>query len=186
MPAFPREEIEETMRRWVAANDKAGETGDWAPMGDFYTEDAMYTWNMGHKYEFCARGIQEIRDWVFGTEMDGLGKWTYPYVRVLIDADQGEAVGFWRQIAPLERPDGSPYEIAGTGGSWFRYGGDYKWAWQRDFFDHGNAGVIFGELMQNGQLPEAMQERMKAGSRMPGWTKRADFDWYATLDSSEK
>ena len=60
MPAFPREEIEETLRRWVAANDKAGETGDWAPLGNFYTEDAMYSWNIGHKYEFCARGIQAV------------------------------------------------------------------------------------------------------------------------------
>ena len=102
--------------------------------------------------------------------------------RVLIDEVQGEAVGFWRQLAPLERADGSTYEIAGTGGSWFRYAGDYKWSWQRDFFDHANAGVIFGELMQNGQLTEAMQERMKKGSKMPGWVKRGGFDWYDSLD----
>jgi hypothetical protein len=181
MPAFPRHELEEMMRRWVAANDKAGETGDWAPMGDFYTEDAIYSWNNGSKYEFVARGAKEIGDYVFGTEMEGLGKWTYPFVRVIIDEQQGEIIGLWRQIAPIERPDGTPYEIAGTGGSWFRYAGDYKWSWQRDFFDHANAGVVFGELLQNGQLSEAMQERLKRGSRMPGWVKRSDFDWYDTL-----
>ena len=182
MPAFPRDELEEMMRRWVDANDLAGETGDWSPMAEFYTEDAMYSWNNGSKYEFVARNKTEILDWVFGTEMDGLGKWTYPYVRVLIENAQGEIVGFWRQLAPLERADGSVYEIAGTGGSWFRYAGDYKWSWQRDFFDHANAGVIFGELMQNGQLTDAMQERMKKGSRMPGWVKREGFDWYESLD----
>ena len=75
-----------------------------------------------------------------GTEMAGLEKWTYPYVRVLIDEKLGELIGIWRQIAPVEEGDGSHYEIAGTGGSWFRYGGNYQWAWQRDFFDHANAG----------------------------------------------
>lgn len=181
MPCFPRQELDEMMRRWVAANDDAGETGDWSAMANFYTGDAVYSWNNGSKYEFVARNRDEIRDWVFGTEMDGLGKWTYPYVRVLVDEKQGEVVGFWRQVAPIERPDGSVYEIAGTGGSWFRYAGDYQWSWQRDFFDHANAGAIFGELLKNEQLPAAMQERMKKGSRMPGWVKSADFDWYETL-----
>ena len=181
MPAFPRNELEEMMRRWVAANDRAGETGDWDPMGDFYTDDAIYTWNNGPKYEFVARGKKEIRDWVFGTEMEGLGRWTYPYVRELIDEQQGEIVGFWQQVAPEKNPDGNYYEIGGTGGSWFRYAGDFKWCWQRDFFDHGNAGFVFMQMSKNGQLTPEMQERMKKGSRMPGWVKRDTFDWYETI-----
>ena len=182
MPAFPRDELEEMMSRWVAANDKAGETGDWASMSRFYTDDAVYTWNNGSKWEFVARGAKEIGDTVFGSEMEGLGKWTYPYVRVIIDDQQGEIIGMWRQIAPIERPDGTPYEIAGTGGSWFRYAGDYKWSWQRDFFDHANAGAVFAELLKDGQLSEPMQQRLKRGSRMPGWVKRSEFDWYETLE----
>jgi hypothetical protein len=182
MPAFPREELEEMMRRWVAANDRAGETGDWSPMADFYTEDAIYTWNNGSKYEFVARGRNQIHDWVFGTEMQGLEKWVYPYVRVLIDDKQGELIGFWRQIAPVQRPDGTPYEIAGTGGSWFRYAGNYRWSWQRDFFDHANAGAIFVEMAKNHQLSEEMQERMKKGAKMPGWVRSGEFDWYQTLE----
>jgi hypothetical protein len=182
MPSFPRSELEEMMKRWVAANDRAGETGDWAPMGDFYTEDALYTWNNGPKYEFVARGRQEIRDWVFGTEMEGLERWTYPYVKVLIDDQQGEIIGVWRQIAPVEAADGTPFEIGGTGGSWFRYAGDFRWSWQRDFFDHANAGAVFGALLQEGRLSAAMQERLKRGSRMPGWVRRKDFDWYGTIE----
>ena len=182
MTGFPREELEEMMRRWVAANDRAGETGDWDPMADFYTDDAIYTWNNGPKYEFVARGATQIRDWVFGTEMEGLGRWVYPYVRTLIDDQLGEIVGFWKQVAPEQDPDGNFYEIAGTGGSWFRYAGSYRWSWQRDFFDHGNAGSVFMAMAKNGQLTEAMQERMKKGSRMPGWLKRESFDWYETLD----
>ena len=185
MPAFPRTELEEMMRRWIAANDEAGRTGDWSPLGDFYTEDALYSWNNGPKYEFVARGRKEIAEFVFGTEMSGLEKWTYPYVKVLIDDVQGEVIGIWRQIAPVLHPDGKPYEIAGTGGSWFRYAGRFQWSWQRDFFDHANAGVVFGELLASGRLSAEMQERLKRGSRMPGWVKRADFDWYATLPKTE-
>ena len=71
--------------------------------------------------------------------MGGLDGWTYPYQRVLIDDAQGEVLGLWKQVADATRPDGSHYEIAGLGGSWFRYGGNCQWSWQRDFFDVGNA-----------------------------------------------
>ncbi len=185
MAKYPREELGEMMRRWVAANDTAGETGDWAPMGDFYAEDALYTWNNGPKYEFAARGRDEIRRTVFGTEMEGLDKWTYPYVKVLIDDEKGEIIGIWRQVAPVVDEDGKPYEIAGTGGSWFKYAGNYQWSWQRDFFDHANAGAVFGALMAAGKLSDGMIERMKKGPRMPGWIKRDGFDWYGTIPADE-
>lgn len=185
MTAFPRDEIEEMVRRWVAANNESGGTGDWSKMSSFYQEDAVYSWNVGPGWEFVARGRKEIHEMAFGSEMAGLEKWTYPYVRTLIDDQKGEFIGFWRQIAPVEDPDGVPYEIRGTGGSWFRYGGNFQWAWQRDFFDHANAGAVFGAMLKNGQLSEKMQERMKRGSKMPGWTRMADFDWFSTLVDPE-
>jgi len=185
MPAFPREEMEEMVRRWVAANNESGRTGDWSRMSAFYTEDAIDSWNTGPNWEFVARGRKQIHEWAFGTEMAGLEKWTYPYVRTLIDDQKGEFLGIWRQVAPVNDPDGKPYEIRGTGGSWFRYAGDYKWCWQRDFFDHTNAGAVFGAMMQNGQLTEKMIERMKKGSKMPGWTRREEFDWFETLPEPE-
>jgi len=181
MPAFPREEMEEMVERFVAANDEAGRTGDWSKMSSFYTEDAIYSWNTGQNHEFVARGRKQIHEWAFGTEMAGLEKWTYPYIRRLIDDRKGEFLGFWRQVAPIKDKDGNPYEIAGTGGSWFRYAGDFKWDWQRDFFDHVNAGAVFGAMMQAGQLNDTMIERMKKGSKMPGWVKRSEFNWIDTL-----
>ena len=117
--------------------------------------------------------------------MEGLEHWVYPYVRTLIDDQKGEILGVWRQIAPDKDKDGVPYEIAGTGGSWFRYAGDFKWDWQRDFFDHINAGSVFGAMAQNGDLKPAMVERMKKGSKMPGWIKRAEFDWFETIADRE-
>lgn len=185
MTAFPRDEMEEMVRRWVAANDEAGRTGDWSKMSAFFTEDAIYSWNTGSNWEFVARGRQQIHEYAFESEMSGLEHWTYPYVRTLIDDQKGEFVGFWRQVAPVNDPSGVPYEIAGTGGSWFRYAGDFQWSWQRDFFDHANAGAVFGAMAQNGQLTDRMLERMKRGSKMPGWTRRSDFDWIESLADPE-
>ena len=176
MPAFPRAEMDEMMRRWLAANERAEAERNWKPMADFYTEDAEYTWNLGPNEEFVARGRQQIRDWVLGTEMEGLEGWTYPYQRVLIDDRQGEIVAFWKQVAPVKRSDGRPYEIRGVGGSWFRYAGNYLWGWQRDFFDVGNATALFVELIQEGKLSPAMQKRIEkvmAGELMPGHVKVA-------------
>jgi hypothetical protein len=176
MPAFPRQEMEEMMRRWKKANVDAEAAGDWRPMAEFYTEDAEYTWNCGPNEEFLARGRAQIRDWVLGTEMEGLDGWEYPYDKVLIDDRQGEIVAFWRQVAPVKRPDGKPYEVAGVGGSWFRYAGNYQWSWQRDFFDYGNAGTLFLELMQAGKLSAGMQKRIEkgmTGELAPGHYKRS-------------
>ena len=174
MPAFPRAEMDEMMRRWLAANERAEAERNWKPMADFYTEDAEYTWNLGPNEEFVARGRQQIRDWVLGTEMEGLEGWTYPYQRVLIDDRVGEIVAFWKQIAPVKRPDGRPYEIRGVGGSWFRYAGSYLWGWQRDFFDVGNATALFVELIGEGKLGATMQkriERVMGGELFPGHVK---------------
>jgi hypothetical protein len=166
--------MEEMMRRWLAANEKAEEERNWKQLADFYSKDAEYTWNTGPNSEFLARGREQIRDWVMGTEMEGLDGWTYPYQKVLIDDRQGEVVAFWKQIAPVNRADGRPYEVAGVGGSWFRYGGNYLWSWQRDFFDMGNATSLFLEMIQASVLSPGMQrriERFASGEPQPGHVK---------------
>ena len=54
MAAFPREEMEEMMRRWLKANEDAEEAGDWKPMAEFYTKDAEYTWNLAPSFNDAA------------------------------------------------------------------------------------------------------------------------------------
>ena len=51
--------------------------------------------------------------------------------------------------------------VAGIGGSWFRYGGDWQWAWQRDFFDLGNATALFLEMIKADALSDGMRRRME-------------------------
>jgi hypothetical protein len=103
--------------------------------------------------------------------MGGLDGWSYPYQRVLIDDMQGEVVGFWKQVAGARRPDGRNYVVAGIGGSWFRYGGDWQWSWQRDFFDLGNATALFLEMIKADALSDGMRRRMErstSGEKLPG------------------
>ena len=62
-------------------------------------------------------------------------------------------------------------QIAGIGGSWFEYGGDYKWKWQRDFFDLGNAKEIFFEMAGAGLLNDIIKNkisRQARGELLPG------------------
>jgi hypothetical protein len=155
---------------WLRVNKQAEATGDWRMMADCYAEDATYGWNYGPENDFMAVGRDEIREVAIGLEMGGLGGWTYPYQEILIDERKGQVVGFWRQIADATRADGSHYEVAGIGGSWFRYGGNMQWSWQRDWFDYGNAAAAFLEMIKDGTLSEGMTERMNRsiGGGQPG------------------
>jgi hypothetical protein len=171
MPAFPRAELDKMVRRWLDANQRCEETGDWRPLADLYTPDASYGWNLGPHEEFMVAGRDEIRDVALALEMGGLDGWHYPYQKVLIDDAQGEVVGFWKQIAGAKRPDGSQYEVAGIGGSWFAYAGNWQWSWQRDFFDLGNATALFVEMIKADVLSDGMRARMEratSGERQPG------------------
>lgn len=160
MSAYSRDEMEAMVERWLQANRDVEEAGDWAPLAMMYTEDATYGWNYGPKENFMAVGRDEIRDLALGTEMGGLGGWQYPYQTIVIDEKQGHVVGFWRQIADATREDGTNYEVAGIGGSWFRYGGDFQWSWQRDWFDFGNAAAVFLEMIGDGTLSDGMKARL--------------------------
>ena len=172
MPAYPREELEDMVERWLAANRNAERKGDWAKyLGPMYTEDAEYSWNMGPNREFVAKGRKQIEDWALGVHMEGFEKWRYPYEKILIDEKQGEAIGIWRQLAPVKRADGGDYEVSGIGGSWFRYGGGHQWCWQRDFFDLGNVKAMFMELAADGKLEPSVKRRLSKlakGQQLPG------------------
>jgi hypothetical protein len=170
MPSYPRDEMEAMVERWLEANRHAEEIGDWRGLADLYTEDATYGWNYGPEHEFMAVGRDEIRDIAVGLEMGGLDGWEYPYQEILIDEKKGQVVGFWRQIALATRADGTRYEVAGIGGSWFGYGGEFQWRFQRDWFDYGNAAACFLEMMTDGTLSEGMTARMhrSLGGDLPG------------------
>ncbi len=167
---YPRAELEEMVERWLQANRDCEAAGDWKPLAEMFTPDATYGWNYGPDTDFMAVGRDEIRDLALGMEMGGLDGWRYPYQQILIDEVAGHVVGFWKQVADAPRPDGGIYEVAGIGGSWFRYAGDFQWSWQRDWFDFGNAASLFMQMLSDGTLSEGMAARMKRpmGRGAPG------------------
>lgn len=171
MPAYPREELEEMVELWLTRNREVEETGDWRPLAELFTEDATYGWNYGPKTHFMVVGREEIREVALGLEMGGLSGWQYPYDTIVIDEKQGHVVGFWRQVADATREDGTAYEVPGIGGSWFRYGGNQQWSWQRDWFDYGNVVSVFLEMLKDGTLPDGLKARMDlaaTGEPQPG------------------
>jgi len=172
MSNYPRAELEEMVERWLAANRNAEKEGNWPKyLGAMYTDDAEYRWNMGPNEEFVAQGRKQIEEWALGVQMEGFEEWRYPYHRILIDDKHGEVIGLWRQIAPAKREDGSNYEVEGIGGSWFRYAGDFKWNWQRDFFDLANVKALLFELAADDKLDSAVKKkisRLAKGQLLPG------------------
>ncbi len=173
MPSIPRAELENWVQRWLQANRDAESTGDWKLLADFYADDATYGWNIGPKEDVMCIGIGEIRDIALGLEMAGLEGWRYPYQKVIIDDQQGEIVGFWKQVVTdPDNPEAGEREIYGIGGSWFRLDSDAKIEWQRDFFDFGHVQKLYLDLMTNGKLSKGMQERIErslAGEKLPGY-----------------
>lgn len=173
MAPLTRSQLEGFVQRWLDANREAERNGDWAPLAEFYTDDATYGWNIGPKEDVMCIGKDEIRHIALGLEMAGLHGWTYPYQRVLIDDKIGEVVGFWKQVAT--DADGASNEIYGIGGSWFRLtdrAGSALIEWQRDFFDFGHVQKLYLELMKAGKLSAGMQERIQrslAGEKLPGY-----------------
>ncbi|CCW11570.1 nuclear transport factor 2 family protein [Rhodococcus aetherivorans] len=172
MAPFDRAELDEMIERWIEANKKAEAAGDWKPLADMYTEDATYGWNYGPTDDFMAVGREEIRELALGQEMAGLEGWQYPYQRFVVDERTGDVIGFWKQVADATRDDGSHYEVHGFGGSWFRYGGNFRWSWQRDFFDFGNVSHLFLEMITGNALSDGMNKRIQRSTstkRLPGW-----------------
>jgi hypothetical protein len=174
----PRAELEEMMQRWLDAHRRAEATGDWKNnLGAHYTEDAEYRWDLGPDETFLARGLQAIREIAIGDQMEGFDGWTYPYERVVIDEAKGEIVGYWRQVSPFKRPDGSLYAIPGLGSSWFRYAGNFKWSQQQDFFDLGCVIATLRDLAAAGLLPDRLKQKMQLlarGRQMPGYVQRPE------------
>ncbi|OMC29600.1 hypothetical protein A5740_17790 [Mycobacterium sp. GA-1841] len=167
--SYPRQELEDMLQQWLEVNQESERTGDWRPCADFYTDDATYGWNIGPKEDVMCVGIDEIREIAFGQEMEGLLGWRYPYQRIIIDDRIGEVVGFWKQVAT--DTTGADREVYGLGGSWFRYGGNGKWSWQRDFFDFGHVAKLYFELLSSGNVTEAFTARLakNAAGNLPGW-----------------
>lgn len=171
MASYPRAEMEEMVERWLQANRDAEAAGNWEAMALMYAEDATYGWNYGPTKDFMAVGRDEIRDIALGQEMEGLNGWIYPYQTWVIDEKTGDMIGLWKQIYERTREDGTNYALEGIQGSWFKYAGNFEFAWQRDFFDYGNVSALFIEMLTKNAMSDEMLARVEksAPGNLPGW-----------------
>ena len=158
---YPRHEMEEMWSRWTSANEVAEAANDWTGLGAFYTDDAYYTWKVGHHMEVAAQGRRDIIDHVLGFEMVGFEGWTYPYQKVVIDDSRGEIVGYWLQVTPFEDGEGRRIQTNGPGCSWFRYAGDFKWCEQMDLFDVDDVQGVLKKLNKLGHLSDEFKARQQ-------------------------
>lgn len=153
MSAYSREEMEQMVAKWLAANDKAEREGNWRQLADCFAEDIKYGWETPNgKYEFNDR--ETVRETCVGAAMDPYQGWTYPYDKIVIDEHKGEVFATWWQTPPGApvREDGSAMKVIGA--SWFRYGGNFEWTEQMDMYDYTNITNLIKECVEKGILKE--------------------------------
>lgn len=142
MSSFPRDEVEAVANRFAAANVRAEEERNWAPLAEFYTDDAVYTYvglTSGGAVE--ARGKEEIRKIVMGRDMEDYAGWTFPFQWIAIDGDR--IITRWSNRAPERRADGSPIECPGI--SVLEYAGEGKFRSQFDLYDRLSVQAVIEE-----------------------------------------
>ena len=178
MPAYPCDELDEMWRRWIAVNQHAQDIGDWTPLADYYAADATYGWMYQPDEHFMAVGREQIRDWALGFEMLGFDGWSLP-VRQRSHRRRARdcASASGDRCRRSTDPTGAPYEVVGIGGSWFEYGGNMQWSWQRDFFDVASAAQHDHAADQDGNVS---RRRCRSASRwspqvLPGHYSRAEL-----------
>src|SRR3979411_1191481 len=98
MSSHSRADLEAWVDRWLQANKDCEKAGDWRPLGDFYTKDATYGWNIGPKEDVMCVGVDEIRDGTLGLEVGGVDNWVYGSQKGLKDEEEGEIVPLLKQI----------------------------------------------------------------------------------------
>jgi ketosteroid isomerase-like protein len=149
-----RDEVQALFDRWLADNKKAEQTRNWAPLADYYADDAVYRYTMGGFGERVARGKEQVRELVMERDMTGFDGWTFPYEWVVIDGDK--VMTKWYNQAPYERDDGSPYRVVGM--SAIRLNDDLKIVEMTDNFDLAALLAMIEELKAKGyeiKVPDA-------------------------------
>lgn len=158
--SHPREEVAAAANRFADANVRAEEERNWAPLADFYTDDAVYTYvGLTSNGAVEARGKDEIRKIVMGRDMEDYAGWTFPFQWVLIDGDR--VVTRWSNRAPEKRADGSVIECPGM--SVLEYAGDGKFKSQFDLYDRLSVKAVIDEAakIRGGEKAKAKPKKKK-------------------------
>ena len=139
MPTELERESIQTYERFVAMRDKI-DAGDesWSSLADFFTEDAVYIDPAWGRIE----GREAIRDF-FERSMAGLTGYGWSTPEHWTMAEGHRLVSQWDQILG-ERPDGSPYAVAGL--SILYYAGDGLFCYSHDMLNMTHIGETMRDM----------------------------------------
>lgn len=128
--SYPESEIRSAVEHYVEVREQIerGES-DWRDFVELFTEDAVFVdpaWGR-------AEGRAAIRD-LFDTAMPGVD-FKFPIDFWAIAGDR--VVVKWRQVLPISRPDGTPYQQSAV--STLIYGGDGRFSYEEDLLNMAHA-----------------------------------------------
>lgn len=170
--SHPREEVAAAANRFADANVRAEEERNWAPLADFYTDDAVYTYvGLSSNGLVEARGKEEIRKIVMGRDMEDYAGWTFPFQWIVIDGDR--VVTRWSNRPPEKRPDGSVIECPGM--SVLEYAGGGKFRSQFDLFDRLSVKSVIDEAaaIRGGGATKTKEKKKKSKAKEKPAKKKA-------------
>ncbi|MBV9041944.1 MAG: nuclear transport factor 2 family protein [Acidimicrobiia bacterium] len=138
--SHPREEIEETIARYIAVREEidAG-NGTWTDLLQFFTDDIVYIDPAWGRVE----GIDNVRTFMVDS-MAGLDDWTFPIEFTAIEGD--DVVVKWTEVIP--KPDGT----SATQSAFSRliYAGDGKFSYEEDLL---NMVHVLDDIANSGWKP---------------------------------
>lgn len=148
------DELELAFAHYCDVREQAIATGDWAPWGALFTDDALY---IEHAYgEF--RGRRAIQEWIVGV-MEPFPMMTFPNDWVVYDPEQKLVVFQCQNRLPHPTDaNGPPFQFP----TWTKldYAGDGHWRGEEDVYNPKKAAeVIQAWIQAGGKL--AARERVK-------------------------
>lgn len=156
MKTYPREEVQAAIERFERANRAAERDGDWSRLGEFYTDDAVYSYvGLAAGGLVDARGRDAIVELVLRRDMEPYRGWTYPYDWIAIDGNR--VITKWWNRAPGTHPDGRAIQCPGM--SVLEYAGDGKFKSQFDLFDRLSVQEVRDEWERIAQAAAQRQNR---------------------------
>jgi uncharacterized protein (TIGR02246 family) len=140
MSSFPRREVEDAFRRFVAA----GDAGDWSAWADLHTEDGV--WIEHHLGTF--RGREAIRA-AIGKVMKPVPMMTFPVAWHVIEGNR--VVYYPWQVLPDPKGGREVYRFGCV--TILEYAGDGLWSLQEDLYNpREGADVVKRWIAAGGKL----------------------------------
>jgi hypothetical protein len=160
MGKYTRRELEDALRIYNQARDRASKTGDWNIWADIFTEDADY---IEHAYgDF--KGREQIRAWITKV-MAPFPHMTFPQDWVVFDEENG-CVLFQCQnrLEHPTDPKGEPFQFP----NWTRltYAGNGKFSCEEDIYNPARDAhrAVTGWIKAGGKFERPFQIDIKHGA----------------------